>query len=277
MQDSKHCNRCRKSGSMSRPEYTAPAEIFYDSAEASKYTFNTRIQKVQAEMTLRALQLLNLSPGSFLLDIGCGSGLTGEILTEEGFNWVGLDISASMLGEALDREIEGDLFLADMGNGFPFRAGTFEAAISISAIQWLCNADSSFVNPSHRLNRFFRTLFACLVRGGKAVCQFYPSDQHQVDAISHAARVAGFSGGIIIDNETSVRRRKYYLVIVAGQSDNGFNLTGVQIFEDSTAKRKKIKETRKEYIARKKELMRKRGKDVASESKYSGRKRKPKF
>lgn len=53
-------------------------------------------------MTYRALELLNLPPEqpAFLLDIGCGSGLSGEILEEEGYTWVGVDIAPSMLGES---------------------------------------------------------------------------------------------------------------------------------------------------------------------------------
>lgn len=51
-------------------------------------------------MTYRALELLCLPPDcpSYLLDIGCGSGLSGEILEEEGHVWAGVDISPSMLG-----------------------------------------------------------------------------------------------------------------------------------------------------------------------------------
>ena len=52
-------------------------------------------------MTYRALELLGLPEGEpkFLLDIGCGSGLSGEILDEEGHYWVGVDVAPSMLGE----------------------------------------------------------------------------------------------------------------------------------------------------------------------------------
>jgi predicted TPR repeat methyltransferase len=52
-------------------------------------------------MTYRAIELLNLPPDepAFLLDIGCGSGLSGEILDEEGYIWTGVDIAPSMLGE----------------------------------------------------------------------------------------------------------------------------------------------------------------------------------
>lgn len=52
-------------------------------------------------MTYRALELLNLPPDepAFLLDIGCGSGLSGEILDDEGYVWTGVDIAPSMLGK----------------------------------------------------------------------------------------------------------------------------------------------------------------------------------
>ncbi len=51
-------------------------------------------------MTHRALELMAIPPDQtlFLMDIGCGSGLSGEILEELGHIWVGLDIAPSMLG-----------------------------------------------------------------------------------------------------------------------------------------------------------------------------------
>lgn len=283
---------------MSRPEFTAPPEVFYNEDESKKYTQSNRVQQIQATMTLRALELLNIPDGQLILDIGCGSGLSGEILTEEGHTWVGMDISSSMLGNALDREVEGDLFLADMGQGVPFRAGVFDAAISISAIQWLCNADRSDADPKRRLANFFGTLFASLKRGGKVVCQFYPMSQKQTDAITSAAKTAGFAGGLVIDNVESKKNTKYYLVLTAGQSDREINLNGVDMENkgensnsnnnnnggvgSSTVKRRfgkggKNEESRKDYIFRKKELMRRRGKVVKEDSKFTGRKRRPRF
>ena len=51
-----------------------------------------------------------------------------------------MDISRAMLDVAAEREVEGDLALGDLGQGLPLRAGAFDGAISISAVQWLCNA-----------------------------------------------------------------------------------------------------------------------------------------
>jgi 18S rRNA (guanine1575-N7)-methyltransferase len=76
-----------------------------------------------------------------------------------------------MLKVALENEVEGDLLLQDMGDGLPFRAGTFDGAISISAVQWLCNADKSHHVPRKRMRRFFRSLYACLNKGGRAALQ----------------------------------------------------------------------------------------------------------
>ncbi|KAA6415361.1 MAG: methyltransferase [Lasallia pustulata] len=160
-------------------------------------------------MTHRALSLLSLRTPSLILDIGCGSGLSGEILSLTPPSaggphiWIGMDISASMLDVALQRDVDGDLLLADMGQGVPVRAGAFDAAISISAIQWLCNAESS----------------------------------------------EGMSGVEVVD----ARRR---------------------------GKEKGKREERKggkAWILRKKEQMERKGKVVKASSKYTGRKRGPKF
>ena len=74
-----------------------------------------------------------------------------------------------MLTVAAEREVEGDLLYADMGEGFGFRPGTFDGAISISAIQWLCTAETKLENPIKRIHTFFQSLYKLLVRGGRCV------------------------------------------------------------------------------------------------------------
>jgi 18S rRNA (guanine1575-N7)-methyltransferase len=67
---------------------------------------SSRMLEIQTVMTERALELLGLQHpeetdeevnSMLLLDIGCGSGISGDVLTEYGHAWIGLDISESML------------------------------------------------------------------------------------------------------------------------------------------------------------------------------------
>lgn len=123
---------------------------------------------------------------------------------------------------------------ADMGGRgglFCFRPGTFDAAISISAVQWLCNESAasaavSFPSSSSssssgkrgggggggaflqadgsidveavslsRLGTLFRALRSCLRRGAPAVFQFYPEKPGHVALMRRAALAQGFTGG----------------------------------------------------------------------------------
>lgn len=241
-------------------------------------------------MTRRALELLDLDSPSFILDVGCGSGLSGEILSsvpeDEGgpHVWVGMDISASMLDVALQRDVEGDLLLADIGQGIPFRAGTFDAAISISAIQWLCNAESSDTSPEGRLSRFFNGLYSSLKRGGRAVCQFYPKNDKQRNMITQAAVKAGFGAGLLED-DPETKNVKVYLVLTVGGTGGDITgvvngMDGVDVL-DSRGKGRQgkgdIKKGSKAWIVKKKEQMERKGKIVKATSKYTGRKRRVHF
>ncbi|WPH01124.1 18s rrna (guanine(1575)-n(7))-methyltransferase [Acrodontium crateriforme] len=275
---------------MSRPEDILPPDLFYDDNESRKYTTSSRIRSIQASMTNRALELLDLQEPSMILDLGCGSGLSGEILSDvpedEGgpHVWVGMDVSASMLGQALERDVEGDMLLADIGQGVPFRPGTFDAAISISAIQWLCNAETSDVTPEARLKLFFDGLYQSLKRGGKAVCQFYPKNTAQRTMISQAAIKAGFGAGILEDDPDTKSVKLYLVLSVGGGDVTGAvqGMDGVDVMDARRQDRKrgrdvKSKKGSKAWIMNKKAQMEAKGKIVKSDSKYTGRKRKIAF
>jgi len=275
---------------MARPEHQAPPEIFYGTDEADKYTNNTRIMTIQSEMSERALELLALPEDSpaYILDIGCGSGLSGEVCEEQGHFWVGIDIAPAMLKVAYEREGEGDLILGDMGEGMPFRAGAFDGAISISALQWLCNRDKSYHKPGKRLYTFFSTLYACLSRGSRSVFQFYPESSDQVELITTQAMKAGFTGGVLIDYPNSTKAKKFFLVLMTGGNQPMPKPLGVEdgqssaIFENKRERMKKIRlgkniKSNKNWIKDKKERARKKGKDICHDSKFSGRKRRVAF
>ncbi|XP_065169371.1 probable 18S rRNA (guanine-N(7))-methyltransferase [Atheta coriaria] len=274
---------------MSRPEYLAPPEIFYNDEEARKYTRNTRIIDIQVKMSERAVELLLLPEDQpcFLLDIGCGSGLSGSVLEDDGHYWIGMDISKSMLDIAIEREVEGDVILSDMGQGCPFRAGTFDGCISISALQWLCNADKTSHRPVQRLYTFFSTLYACLSRNARAVFQFYPENSNQMELITAQAMKAGFYGGVVCDFPNSTKAKKFFLVLMTGGNMPLPQALGDQ--EDKNcvsymAKREHVKKARgkplknsREWIQEKKERRRRQGKETRADSKFTGRKRSGRF
>ena len=71
---------------MSRPEGSVPPELFYNDKEAKKYSLSSRMITVQTEIAQRALDMLRLPEDkpSYILDIGCGSGLSGNVIEENG-------------------------------------------------------------------------------------------------------------------------------------------------------------------------------------------------
>ncbi|KZC13341.1 PREDICTED: probable 18S rRNA (guanine-N(7))-methyltransferase [Dufourea novaeangliae] len=272
-----------------RPEHLAPPEVFYNQSEARKYTQSSRIIDIQEEMCRRAIELLLLPEDKtfLLLDIGCGSGLSGSVIEEYGHVWVGIDISPAMLGVALEREVDGDLILGDMGQGMPFKAGGFDGAISISALQWLCNADKRSHEPSKRVYKFFSTLYSCLSRSARAVFQFYPENNEQIELVTTQATKAGFYGGVVVDFPNSTKAKKFFLVLMTGgpavlPQALGVNDTDTVI--SYASRREQIKKARgkplknsRDWIAEKKERRRKQGRKVREDSKYTGRRRSGRF
>mmetsp|Transcript_6987 Transcript_6987/g.13190 ORF Transcript_6987/g.13190 Transcript_6987/m.13190 type:complete len:336 (+) Transcript_6987:238-1245(+) len=335
---------------MSRPELTGHASIFYNEKEAKKYDSSSRMIGVQKEITERAIELLRLPPvsekPSFILDVGCGSGLSGKVLEEHGHIWVGCDVSRDMLNVANERmekkrldairrsqsdsskdndamddgsddedddeeddseeEEEdksnirnfastGDLMHHDMGTGLPFRPATFDACISISALQWLCYSNSKAQIPKKRLTRFFSSLYQVLRRGGRAVLQFYPETAEQAVLISECAAKVGFAGGVVVDYPNSAKAKKHYLVLTfdkaykapQGLSDSSLVAGSQQVRVDKgnglrskDAKRtvrKKNNGKTKDWIMQKKQTQRNKGRDVRPDTMYTGRKRRDKF
>ncbi|XP_023570345.1 probable 18S rRNA (guanine-N(7))-methyltransferase isoform X1 [Octodon degus] len=281
-----------------RPEHGGPPELFYDQNEARKYVRNSRMIAVQSKMTERALELLCLPEGQpcYLLDIGCGTGLSGDYLTEEGHFWVGMDISPAMLDAALDREPEGDLLLGDMGQGIPFKPGSFDGCISISAVQWLCNANKKSDIPAKRLYCFFSSLYSVLVRGARAVLQLYPENSEQRGRVKGKICISSLTPALL--STVGAHHNPghpgwlhgFYLCLFSGPSaslpkglgenENGEEATESKFTKDRAqhglARRGMVKKSR-EWVLEKKARRRRQGKEVRPDTQYTGRKRRPRF
>ena len=246
-------------------------------------------------MTERAIELLCLPDDTscFVLDLGCGSGLSGQVLEEAGHSWIGVDISEAMLDVAVERKQDEDIsscdfLMGDLGQGLPFKAGSFDGAISISALQWLCNADKTSHRPVQRLLSLFTSLYSCLTRGSRAVFQFYPENADQIELLTNQAMKAGFSGGVVVDFPNSAKAKKMFLVLFTG----GNNTKLPQGLEDESRSTVKYTDERRErmrgmrgkapkksrdWILEKKARKRRQGDEVRPDTKYTGRKRTGRF
>jgi len=183
-----------------------------------------------------------------------------------------------------------------MGTGLPFRPATFDACISISALQWLCYSNAKGQIPKKRLTRFFSSLYQVLRRGGRAVLQFYPETAEQAILISECAAKVGFAGGIVVDYPNSTKAKKHYLVLsfdrtfkapqgltdgalLNSEARDGVQVSGREskLDKKERARKRKGGAKNKDWIVNKKEAQRKRGKEVRPDTKYTGRKRPTKF
>jgi SAM-dependent methyltransferase len=262
------------------PEARATAEAHWD-ADAARYTVqNADVQRQLALAALRLARHGQRAPGAageaglapcaldawaargLLLNIGCGSGLCGDVLSARGHPWVGLDISAEMLLLAHTRggaprrggcggigggssggtsggssAAAGAVVLSDMGQGLPARAGAFDAAVSISAVQWLLQGPDS----AARTARFFAALWACLRpppagaaaaatasaasssgRGpAVAALQCYLPTEEAAATLEAAARAAGFDTALVADHPHCTAARKTFLLLFHGQRARG--------------------------------------------------------
>eukprot|EP00656_Telonema_subtile_P051404 TRINITY_DN6899_c0_g1_i1.p1 TRINITY_DN6899_c0_g1~~TRINITY_DN6899_c0_g1_i1.p1 ORF type:complete len:271 (+),score=101.57 TRINITY_DN6899_c0_g1_i1:150-962(+) len=187
----------------------------YNDANASNYQASSRVKEIQKHLSKRALGLLDLPAGQscMLLDIGSGTGLSGQQISACGHQWLGFDISPEMLNVAVAQGCQGDVFAQDAGAPFRFRSGCFDGAISISAIQWLVNDD---YNQSHtKLITFFKSLKKALAPGARAVLQFYPEAADHVGQIASAAGECGLKGGLVLDYPNSAKGKKFFMCVQA--------------------------------------------------------------
>ncbi|XP_010006054.1 PREDICTED: probable 18S rRNA (guanine-N(7))-methyltransferase [Chaetura pelagica] len=181
--------------------------------------------------------------------------------------------------------------MLDVGHGIPFRPGMFDGCISISAVQWLCNADKKSHSPPKRLYKFFSTLYAALARGSRAVLQLYPENSEQLELITAQAMRAGFTGGMVVDYPNSAKAKKFFLCLFVGtpgtlpkglgtECADGEEIQQAKFTNKRTRftnmKGKSVKKSR-DWILEKKERRRRQGKEVRADTKYTGRKRRPRF
>ena len=111
----------------------------------------------QAPRDAAALLAPHLSPNAHILDVGCGTGLVADALSQFGdFHLDGIDISAKSLKLAEKRGGYEKLVCHDLQkHPLPLEDDSFDAAISVGVLTYIADAEA-----------LFRDLCRCVRAGG---------------------------------------------------------------------------------------------------------------
>jgi SAM-dependent methyltransferase len=175
------------------------------------YATSKSMMRIQEKITFRALEILDLQKkDALILDAGCGPGFTTIILNELGYRAVGLDLISEFLYFYEMKYL--NPINADMSH-LPFRSNSYDAIISISALQWVYR---SLKNPKmeQKLRSLAKSFSKILKNNSKAVIQFYPKSYKLMQKVGKIFSTEGnFNGKFIIDNPDIPKKRKIYLLL----------------------------------------------------------------
>jgi SAM-dependent methyltransferase len=195
-----------------RPEESYERVIDYFKGKTlSRYAKSKSMMKIQEKITIRALELLDLKKkNSLILDAGCGPGFTSVYLKEIGYNVIALDIVSEFLYFYDIKDL--NPIIADMCSP-PFQSNSFDAIISISALQWVFREINSELMRNNLIN-LIKSFERILRPKSKAVFQFYPKSKSIMEKIGKIiAHNTNLKGTYVIDNPNSPKKRKIFLFL----------------------------------------------------------------
>ncbi|NEO92716.1 MAG: class I SAM-dependent methyltransferase [Moorea sp. SIO3G5] len=123
---SKWSNRWNTEIAEVEKEYDTLAQVYEDKVLNWQYACH----QVAAELMAKFVA----SDGK-ILDLGCGTGLAGQALREQGYKTIiGVDISQKSLDIARDKHIYTALYKADIQQELPFQDNEFDGIISTAVL-----------------------------------------------------------------------------------------------------------------------------------------------
>lgn len=179
-------------------------EIYFSKQAAQAYDKSKRIQNIQKEMTERAIELLGISKGK-VLDAGCGTGISMSILTDFGFDVVGIDVSNPMVDIAKAKSFDARLMNLQKTN---FKNNEFDAIVSISTLQWTPGK-----KPLENYTKAAKEFYRILKKKGKAVVQFYPKSDTEFELCLKEFKKARFKVSYVIDWPHVPKKTKKYIIL----------------------------------------------------------------
>jgi len=163
-----------------------------------QYLFDEKLNNIGFEDALKESTYL-------ILDLGCGTGFSTEVLLAEGFRVIAVDILIDMLSKAVKKKQfflnnkNVEYLLADI-NHLPFRGNSIDHTISISAYNFITYGKEDIREINKTINNSAKYLHEILKQNGRIVLEFYPKDDDELNFFISSFINNGFKGFMVKNN-----------------------------------------------------------------------------
>lgn len=190
----------------------------YINDKADEYNNSRWMERNQKRATMLSIQYLfdekldnsevdgiQMEDSSLILELGCGTGFSSEVLIENGFIVIGVDILPDMLLKAREKKKDMKfeklllLILADI-NYLPIRANVIDHIISISSYNFIIHGNKNFGEKIKLLNNTAKYLGKILKKEGRTIIEFYPIDDQELTIFNNSFTKNGFEGFMVKSN-----------------------------------------------------------------------------
>ncbi|MFW9946269.1 MAG: class I SAM-dependent methyltransferase [Candidatus Odinarchaeota archaeon] len=152
-----------------------------------------------------------------ILDLGCGTGFSSEVLISSGLKVIGVDVLLDMLIKAKSKiahlENGSNLFLilADM-KYLPIRTNSINHIFSISAYNFILYEKEDYKDINKTLNNTAKYLRRILKSNGRIIIEFYPKSDEELNLFSSSFTDNGFNGFMIKQNPKQKKGQTFLLL-----------------------------------------------------------------
>lgn len=190
----------------------------YINNKADEYDSSKWMERNQKRSTLLSIEYLfdkklndkkesivQKNDSILILDLGCGTGFSSEILIEQGFRVIGVDILFDMISRAREKKRiyenykDIELILADI-NFLPIKTNIIDHIISISSYNFITYGTSNYGEKVKLLNDTAKYIKQILKKQGRVIIEFFPKDDKELNIFNKSFINNGFEGFMIKNN-----------------------------------------------------------------------------
>ncbi|MFW9878304.1 MAG: class I SAM-dependent methyltransferase, partial [Candidatus Thorarchaeota archaeon] len=189
----------------------------YLNEKSEEYDSSKWMERNQKRSTLLSIQYLfdeilndqenneiEMRDSFLILDLGCGTGFSSEILIESGFIVIGVDILHDMILKAKEKKVlkenkNLELILADINN-LPIKTNIIDHIISISSYNFITHGKKNYGEKLKLLGETAKYLNRILKKKGRIIIEFFPKDNHELDIFNKSFINNGFEGFLVKSN-----------------------------------------------------------------------------